>query len=65
MNVIRSLISLLIVVLLYLGYIGMRWWDAPPEKLADSAGAAKVILVILMLSGVVGLVRLWAPARKH
>ena len=65
MNIIRSLISALIVVVVALGVYGLVWWGNPPEKLAPYATGGRVILAILIASGVGGLWRLWsAPAGR-
>lgn len=61
MNIIRSLISLLIVALIVVSVYGIGWWSAPPDKLANYAMGGRVILGAMVLVGVLGLFRLWMP----
>lgn len=63
-NVLRGLITLLIVVLAGLSLAGMAWWGSPPEKLADDATGGRFILGLLVLSSIYGLVVLWKPVHR-
>ena len=63
MILIRSLISSLIVAVIVLSGFGLAWWAEPPEKLAGYATGGQVILAILIVTGFVGLWRLWTPAK--
>lgn len=64
-NVIRGLISLLIVALAIISGLGVMWWQSPPEKLLGYTTGGLVILAALILSSVAGLIVLWrGPARK-
>jgi hypothetical protein len=62
-NVIRSLMSLLIVVVMALSVAGWRWTAAhqPPAQ----ALAAHVVLSLSLAAGVVGLVALWSLRRPN
>lgn len=64
MNLIRSLISLLFVTLVVLSVLGIVWWDSPPEPLAGYTSGGKAILGVLIVAGLVGLWRLWAPVDR-
>lgn len=63
MNIIRSLISLLIVALIVISLFGIAWWQSPPEKLASYTRGGQVILGALATAGAFGLWRLWAPPK--
>lgn len=64
MNVIRSLITVLILTLVVLSALGIVWWGDPPEKLSGYADGGRVILTILIAAGLFGVWRLWAPVRS-
>ncbi len=64
MNIIRSLISVLILTLIVISVLGFVWWQDPPEKLAGYSLGGQAILAVLVLSGSVGLWRLWSPAGR-
>jgi len=59
MNVIRGLITLLILTLVVLSAMGIAWWGHPPDKLAASADGGRLILSILIVASLGGLWRLW------
>ncbi len=68
MNLIRSLITVLIVALVVIAVLGISWWEAPPDKLAHYTSAGKFILGILAACGAASLWFLWrppAPARAR
>jgi hypothetical protein len=59
MNIIRTAISLFIVVLITVSAIGWRW--AGTHQPASQAAASRVVLSLGVLAGIVGLVVLWRP----
>lgn len=65
MNIIRSLISLLVLSIVVLAGFGIVWWNDPPEKLVGYTGGGQAILAILMVLSLIGLVRLWLPPRER
>ncbi|QDU66518.1 hypothetical protein [Engelhardtia mirabilis] len=64
MNLIRGLISILILSILVLSGFGIAWWGNPPAAIAAYAVGGKVILGVLIALGVMGLVVLWLPQRE-
>jgi len=64
-NVIRGLISLLIVALAVISGLGVLWWQAPPEKLLGYTNGGLVILGALIAASVAGLVVLWRDPAKR
>ncbi|MEZ5979681.1 MAG: hypothetical protein R3F34_15890 [Planctomycetota bacterium] len=64
MNLIRSLISILIVAIVVVSGYGIAWWSSPPAPLADSADGGRLILGLLMAASLLGLVRLWMPPKE-
>jgi len=65
MNIIRTLISVLIALLVALSAYGLAWWGHPPEKLAPYATGGRVILAVLIVTGIGGIWRLWAPPAER
>lgn len=65
MNIIRGLISLLLVAITVLAGFGIAWWNSPPEKLASYTTGGKAILGVLIVASLVGLWRLWTPPTRR
>ena len=65
MNIIRGLMSSLLVAVAVLSALGIAWWADPPAKLAEYSTGGQVILGVLIASTLVGLWRLWTPARAR
>jgi len=63
-NVLRSIISLLVTVLVVLSALGMVWWKQPPDKLSSYEQGGKLILGLLIVSGIAGLWVLWSPTKR-
>jgi hypothetical protein len=64
MNVIRSLMSLLMLALIVISVLGVLWWEAPPDQLAHYTTGGKLTLGVLAVVGVLGIWRLWAPPKS-
>lgn len=64
MNVVRLLITLLLVAIIVLSALGVGWWGDPPKPLEGYTVGGKVILVLLILGAGAGLFRLWKPERR-
>jgi hypothetical protein len=65
MRAIQALISIFILAVAAFSFMGILWWNHPPEKLAHYSGGGKVILGVLIAGCAVGLWRLWAPAKSN
>ncbi|MEZ6002859.1 MAG: hypothetical protein R3F17_04955 [Planctomycetota bacterium] len=59
MNIIRSLITLLILALVIIATLGVFWWETPPAPIANYQLGAKIILGALAASGLFGIWKLW------
>jgi hypothetical protein len=59
MNIIRGVISTFLLVLIIVASAGMRWAGShlPPAQ----AVAGRLVLMLCILAGVIGLVALWRP----
>lgn len=64
MNLIRSLISALILALVAVSLYGIAWWQEPPAPLSGYTSGGKAVLAALCVAGVLGIVRLWTPPRR-
>jgi len=65
-NVIRSLITLLIVALASLSVLGLAWWQAPPDPLVHYSIGGFAILGLLLVASAAGLWVLWrAPGARR
>ena len=62
-NVLRVLISILVVVLALLSGFGMVWWKQPPDPIAHYQHGGEFILGLLIASSAVGLWVLWRDPR--
>ena len=59
MNLVRSAISLFIVVLIAVSTTGWIWTGS--HQPAAQSAASRVVLTLCIVAGVVGLVALWRP----
>lgn len=59
MNIVRTLLTLLIVTLVVIATLGVFWWDNPPAPIANYQTGGKVILAVLALTGFFGIWKLW------
>ncbi|MEZ6015985.1 MAG: hypothetical protein R3F49_12775 [Planctomycetota bacterium] len=64
MNVIRTLLSLLIICLVVISLLGIAWWQDPPAKLASYATGGQFALGALTIAGLAGVWQLWAPVER-
>jgi hypothetical protein len=60
MKILKSILSVFLIVLCVLSVLGFVWWGHPPDPLAASATGGRFILVLTLVGCLVGLWRLWA-----